>query len=280
VGKVDDCGRLDTAGAAVKQRIKRRTQARLNVVGIVQRQLVARQHQGRAHDGLAQLFEQQLRHRVIRNPNPDGAALLVLQPTRRLTGCLEQEGIRPRCRGLEQAKLWGIYFRVLGDLGQIPAYEGEVMMPVGLSDSPDSFERILIADVAPEGIARVGWIGDDPTPTQEIGRLLDKAPLRIFRMQFESQHDGRYHTRMDRLELLRSRLQTALEPELLELRDDSALHAGHAGAREGGHFHVTIASARFAGISPLKRHQLVYAAVGDLFGSGVHALSIDARLPS
>lgn len=85
---------------------------------------------------------------------------------------------------------------------------------------------------------------------------------------------------MDRIELLRERLQAALAPQLLELRDDSALHAGHAGAREGGHFHVTIESAQFIGLSPLKRHQLVYAAVTDLFGSQVHALSIDARLPS
>jgi len=79
---------------------------------------------------------------------------------------------------------------------------------------------------------------------------------------------------------LRARLQGALQPDLLEIRDDSALHTGHAGAREGGHFHVLIRSAKFAGLMPLARHRLVYAAVGDLIGRGVHALSIDARLPS
>lgn len=81
-------------------------------------------------------------------------------------------------------------------------------------------------------------------------------------------------------EALRRRLQEALQPDLLEIRDDSALHAGHAGAREGGHYHVVIRSAHFAGLAPLARHRLVYSAVGDLMGGGVHALSIDARLAS
>lgn len=79
---------------------------------------------------------------------------------------------------------------------------------------------------------------------------------------------------------IRERLEAALAPERLEIRDDSALHAGHAGAREGGHFHVLIVSAGFVGHAPLARHRLVYAAIGDLMRRGVHALSIDARLPS
>lgn len=83
-----------------------------------------------------------------------------------------------------------------------------------------------------------------------------------------------------RIELLRTSLQEALQPQLLEIRDDSALHAGHAGAGSGGHFHVTIASAHFVGLPPLRRHQLVYQAVAPLMQTEVHALSIDARLPS
>jgi BolA protein len=82
-----------------------------------------------------------------------------------------------------------------------------------------------------------------------------------------------------RVEQLRAALVSALEPTLLEIRDDSAAHAGHAGAREGGHFHVRIASARFIGLAPLARHRLVYDAVGSLLKTQVHALSIDARLP-
>ncbi|MFM7625950.1 MAG: BolA family protein [Gammaproteobacteria bacterium] len=83
-----------------------------------------------------------------------------------------------------------------------------------------------------------------------------------------------------RIELLRERLTRVLQPTSLEIHDDSALHAGHAGAREGGHYRVAIASARFVGLAPLARHRLVYEAVGDLMGGGVHALSIDAHLPS
>lgn len=83
----------------------------------------------------------------------------------------------------------------------------------------------------------------------------------------------------DRVERLRAALESALEPLSLEIRDDSAKHAGHAGAREGGHFHVTIVSAAFAGVSPVQRHRMVYAAAADLMGRDIHALSIDARAP-
>jgi BolA protein len=86
---------------------------------------------------------------------------------------------------------------------------------------------------------------------------------------------------MNRVELLRARLQTALSPTLLEIRDDSALHVGHAGAREGGgHFHVTVASEAFVGLNTLARHRLIYTAVADLMPTTIHALAIDARLPA
>lgn len=81
---------------------------------------------------------------------------------------------------------------------------------------------------------------------------------------------------MERVEALRAALQS-LHPVRLEIRDDSAKHAGHAGAREGGHFHVTIVSAAFNGVAPLQRHRMVYAAAAELMGRDIHALSIDAR---
>ncbi len=82
-----------------------------------------------------------------------------------------------------------------------------------------------------------------------------------------------------RVERLREALERALAPTMLDIRDDSARHAGHAGAREGGHFHVTIAAPGFAGRSAVERHRMVYAAAAELLGRGVHALSIDARDP-
>jgi BolA protein len=80
-----------------------------------------------------------------------------------------------------------------------------------------------------------------------------------------------------RVERLRAALEAALQPSLLEIRDDSAHHIGHAGAREGGHFHVTIAAECFAGLSQVQRHRMVYAAAAELMGRDIHALSIDAR---
>jgi BolA protein len=82
-----------------------------------------------------------------------------------------------------------------------------------------------------------------------------------------------------RAEQLRAALQAALHPALLEIRDDSAKHIGHAGAREGGHFHVTISAAAFTGLSQVQMHRMVYAAAAELMGHGIHALSFDARPP-
>ena len=82
-----------------------------------------------------------------------------------------------------------------------------------------------------------------------------------------------------RVENLRAALEAALAPTLLDIRDDSARHAGHAGGREGGHFHVTIASPAFSGLTAVQRHRMVYAAAAELMGRDIHALSIDARVP-
>jgi len=84
----------------------------------------------------------------------------------------------------------------------------------------------------------------------------------------------------ERVEMIRSRLTAALNPTELEIEDESHRHAGHAGARDGrGHFRVRIVSAAFAGKSALARHRAVYAALGDLMQTDIHALAIDARAP-
>ena len=74
-------------------------------------------------------------------------------------------------------------------------------------------------------------------------------------------------------------LREALAPQRLDVQDDSHLHAGHAGAREGRHFSVAISAEAFRGQSRLRRHRLVYDAVASLMAQGIHALAIDARLP-
>ena len=75
---------------------------------------------------------------------------------------------------------------------------------------------------------------------------------------------------------IRDRLTRALQPSLLELRDDSALHAGHAGNTGGGHFHVVIVSSQFCGKSHIMRHRAVYQALSGLMPHRIHALRIQA----
>lgn len=78
---------------------------------------------------------------------------------------------------------------------------------------------------------------------------------------------------------IRDRLQ-ALTPVELNIEDDSALHAGHAGAASGGgHYRIQIVAEAFAGLSRLARHRRIYALLDDMMRSEIHALSIDARTP-
>lgn len=74
-------------------------------------------------------------------------------------------------------------------------------------------------------------------------------------------------------------VRAALQPLHLEVVDDSHLHAGHAGAREGRHFTVRITAERFNGLSRVARHRLIYDAVQLLIPRGIHALAIEARAP-
>ena len=85
---------------------------------------------------------------------------------------------------------------------------------------------------------------------------------------------------IDRVGTIEARLAAILAPVELRVEDESHKHAGHAGARDGrGHFRVTIVSAAFRGQAPLARHRAVYAALGALMQTDIHALAIDARAP-
>jgi len=79
---------------------------------------------------------------------------------------------------------------------------------------------------------------------------------------------------------IRQKLETALKPELIEIIDNSAAHAGHAGNTGGGHYNVTIVSKQFEGKSLVQRHQLVYQALGDMMKEEIHALAINALTPN
>ena len=79
-----------------------------------------------------------------------------------------------------------------------------------------------------------------------------------------------------------ARLTEALEPVRLDVVDESNLHAGHPGAREGGetHYRARIVSMRFAGLTRVARHRLVYRLLAAEFADGLHALAIDAAAPA
>ncbi len=81
---------------------------------------------------------------------------------------------------------------------------------------------------------------------------------------------------------IRTALEAALSPAMIEVVDDSAKHAGHAGAREGGqtHYSVAIVSQRFEGLNRVARHRLVNQALDAEFAAGLHALSLVLRTPT
>ena len=83
----------------------------------------------------------------------------------------------------------------------------------------------------------------------------------------------------ERVEMIRQRLTEALEPESLDIEDDSASHAGHASAGGGGHFNVNIVSNKFNGQNHIKRHRMVYDAVADMMNKEIHALSMKTYTP-
>jgi BolA protein len=82
-------------------------------------------------------------------------------------------------------------------------------------------------------------------------------------------------------DMMRKKLQSAFAPTALDVIDDSAKHAGHAGARTGGesHFTVKITSAAFVGANRVQRQRQVYAALADELAGPVHALSVQATAP-
>ena len=84
----------------------------------------------------------------------------------------------------------------------------------------------------------------------------------------------------ERVEMIRERLTNNLHPTKLDIIDESARHAGHAGAASGGgHFIVNISASVFKDKTLIQRHRLVYDAVDDIMHSEIHALSIQAKTP-
>ncbi len=85
---------------------------------------------------------------------------------------------------------------------------------------------------------------------------------------------------IDRAALIEDKLAAAFSPSRLLVKDQSHLHAGHAGAEDGrGHYDVTIVAEAFSGKRPLERHRMIFAALGSLMETDIHALRIHASTP-
>lgn len=85
----------------------------------------------------------------------------------------------------------------------------------------------------------------------------------------------------ERIQQIQSRLEAAFSPSHLQVKDQSHLHAGHAGARDGmGHFEATIVAEAFSGKNRIERHRMVYAALGSMLQTDIHALKINAFSPN
>ncbi len=86
---------------------------------------------------------------------------------------------------------------------------------------------------------------------------------------------------MNRAARIEALLREQFTPAVLQIADDSAKHAGHAGAREAGetHYSVLIVSDRFTGLSRIERHRLINGALGPEFAAGLHALSLTLKAP-
>ena len=84
----------------------------------------------------------------------------------------------------------------------------------------------------------------------------------------------------ERINMIKERLNLSLNPVTVDIIDDSHKHAGHASAKGGGHFTVTVVAEGFDGKSLIQRHRMVYEAIGDGMKSEIHALSIKAKTPN
>ncbi len=145
--------------------------------------------------------------------------------------------------------------------GPFPRIDAEDPGPAGFAGS------LIIAEFDDLDAAR-RWA--DADPVHRRGRLPRSARAAVPQGPAVS----------ERVETIRRRLTAALAPIALDIEDESHRHAGHAGARDGrGHFRVRIVSAAFEGQSAIARHRAVYAALGDLMQTDIHALAIEARTP-
>ena len=152
-------------------------------------------------------------------------------------------------------------------------------------DAGEALDAATLCDLIKEGektMADQQWkavLDRYYTPEDRAHWAVKKAEFAAATPGFDQDAYTRDWVALD--ERIRAALLAALAPAVVEIVDDSARHAGHAGARPGGETHYTVlaVSPRFAGLSRVARHRLVHEALEGEFGAGLHALALVLRAP-
>lgn len=189
--QVNHGGRLYPAGPAVDNQLHPARQRRPDVVGIGQRHGITGQQQGGTHQRLLQSRQQSLWHRMVRNPDADRLAPGVLQPARHLPRCLQYECIGPWRVGTQQAVCPVVDPGVTGDLGQIAAYQREVMVLARVTNPLEAIGRIPRAELPAERIGGIRRVDHQASATNDFDRLPDQAGLGIYGMNVKALRHAR-----------------------------------------------------------------------------------------
>ncbi len=134
---------------------------------------------------LVELRHDQVRHRVVGNADADGPPLRVLQPLGGFPRGGQQEGEGPGGVRLQQPELRVVHQRVAADFGEVPAYQREIVVFVGLADAADALQGVFVAHVAAQRVAGIRGIGDHPALPDDVHGFADQAYLRVLRVNFE-----------------------------------------------------------------------------------------------
>ena len=187
---VNDSCWLDAAATAVDQQINLASKGRGNLLRIGQWEVIAGQQERGTHQWLTKYFEQCEGHWMIRDADANGLPLRILQATRHLPRCFENEGIGSWRVRLQQAIAPVLHTGIRGNLGEVPAHDGEVVVLARLANPLQSASSFPIAEVPAKCIAGIGWVDHQAVASKNIHRLLDQPALGIHRMDMKALGHG------------------------------------------------------------------------------------------
>ena len=189
-GEIHHGRRFHAAGAAVDDDIQFMLQGVANVPGVGHRPFLVREKQGDAHDGFAQNSQQGLNDAVAGYAQSDGLTFGVYEAFGRFLGGREDERVGAGCGVLEQAEGAVVHPGVDRQFLEIPADQREVVILVGIADTPDAVQGGFVSQVAAQGVAGIGGVGDDAALADDFYGAGDEAWLGIVRVDVEELAQG------------------------------------------------------------------------------------------